>query len=147
MLQPGEEVLRGPTDSQCCPSEFVTSIAENRTVNGQGGEVRGLVRLTNVVCQVGPVRSPRGRVGTGDRISVQDRREGGCSCPGSRHRQRRASDGSALSDAFRSRFSDIRHTRASSDSIEDIAQQAKHLLNEFRTLNRTLDRLARNGDE
>ena len=58
-----------------------------------------------------------------------------------------ASDGTALSDAFRSRFSDIRHTRASSDNIEDIAQQAKHLLNEFRTLNRTLDRLARNGDE
>jgi len=53
-----------------------------------------------------------------------------------------AADGTALAEAFRSRFSDIRHTRASNGNLEDIAQQMKHLLTEARAMGRSVQRLA-----
>lgn len=56
-----------------------------------------------------------------------------------------ASDGSALVDSFRSRFSDIRFTSAANGSAEDLAQQSKHLLTEFRALNKSVQRIA--GDD
>jgi hypothetical protein len=58
----------------------------------------------------------------------------------------RASDGTALSDSFTSRFEDIRHTRASDGSLERIAQQMQHLLAEARNLNRAVGRLADAAD-
>lgn len=59
----------------------------------------------------------------------------------------RASDGTALADTFKSRFSDIRHTRASGGNLEEIAQQMKHLLTEARAMGRAVQQVASRDDE
>lgn len=53
----------------------------------------------------------------------------------------RASDGTVLSDSFVTRFDDIRHQRASDGSAATIAQQMRHMLNEARKLNHTVERM------
>lgn len=59
----------------------------------------------------------------------------------------KSGDGTAISDQFVTRFDDIRYQRASEGSVETIAQQLKHMLNEARQLNRTVERLVPHEDE